>query len=136
MPTLKGHMTNEITYGPRLAQCLVHRRCFSIHLPPFGSTVHGVAKSRTRLGDFTTISPEVSILFQLKNLFLLKLETVAVLLLDDRGHSRHCHRGEHGHRDAQAVSVSRPPRGGCRCAAARLLGRGSSSRARDGASWI
>lgn len=105
MPTLKGHVTNEIMYALHLAQCLVHRGCFVL------------------------VSQGVSI-FQLENLFLFKLETIAVLRSEARGRSRHCHRGERGHRDALAVWVSHWPGGGCRCAAAaRLLSGGSSPRA-------
>ena len=85
---------------------------------------------RTRLPPLgSPVSQGVSILFQLENLFLFKLETIAVLRSDGRGRSRHYHRGERGHRDALAVWVSHWPGDGCRCAAARLLGGGSSPRA-------
>lgn len=35
MPTLKGHVTNEIMYALHLAQCLVHRRCFVLVSRPW-----------------------------------------------------------------------------------------------------
>ena len=61
------------------------------------------------------VSPGVSLLSQLKTLFLLKLETVAVLRSDDRGHSRHCHGGEQGHRKRRRCGSPVRPGAGAGC---------------------
>lgn len=104
MLTLEGHVTATWDNVCRFQHSAWYRRCVAIHLQSLSSLSQGVS---------------ISFPFQ------TKLEVIAVLRSDSRGHSQHCHAGEPAP-GCGGPACGFPRGGGHRCAAARLLGKGRS----------